>query len=89
MMCLRALLSAGPDAHDDASATLAHTFQQDCPHFRLIRLKEDHPEYDDDSTFMVFSHCRLNIFSAGFLGVGRDSGNALLCCVSNGFSNAQ
>lgn len=75
--------------HDDASATLTHTFQQDRSYFRLIRLKEDHPEYDDDSTFMVFSHCRLNILSAGYLGVGRDSRNALLSCISNRFSNAQ
>lgn len=74
--------------HDDASAALTHTFQQDCSQFRLIRLKDDHPEYDDDSTFMDFSHLTLNIFSAGYLGLGRDSKNALLCCISNGFSNA-
>lgn len=53
-MCLRALLSAGPDAHDDAFTTLTHTFQQRCSQFRLIRLKEDHPECGDDSTFRVF-----------------------------------
>lgn len=53
------------------------------------RVKEDHPECGDDSTFMVFIHRGLNIFSAGYLGVERDSGNALLWCVSNRFSNAQ
>lgn len=89
MMCLGALLSAGPDTHDDASATLIHTSQQHSSQFRLIRLKEDHPECDDDSTFMFFIHCRLNIFSAGYLEVRRDSENALLCCISNRFSNAQ
>lgn len=40
--------------HDDASNILIYTFQQHCSQFRLIRLKEDQPECDDDSTFTFF-----------------------------------
>lgn len=78
MMCFRASLSAGPDAHGDASTTLTHAFQPRCSWFWLMRLKEDHPECDDDSTFMFFIRRRLDVFSAGYLGVRRDSENALL-----------
>lgn len=60
-------MSAGPDLHEDASIILIHTFQQSCTQFRLIRLKGDHPECGDDSTFLLFSHSRLNIFTAGEL----------------------
>lgn len=84
-----ALLSTGPDAHDDASTTLTPAFQQHCSSFGLIRLKEDHPECCDDSAFMVFFVHELNIFLGGYLEVDRDSENALFCCVSNRFSNAR